>query len=63
MPAGPAAARYDDALDEFVLPYTAVRTAPDPDAVLLDFLQQTYDAAATAGGWDRAALERTGGQP
>ena len=63
MPAGPAAARFDDALGEFVLPYTAVRTAPDPDAVLLDFLQRTYEAAAIAGHWDRTSLERTGGLP
>lgn len=58
MPAGPPAARFDDDLAEFVLPYTAVRTADDPDAVLLDFLQQTYAAAADAGGWDRVSLER-----
>ena len=60
MPAGPAAARFDDELGEFVLPYTAVRTSTDPDAVLLDFLQHTYEAAANAGNWDRAALERPG---
>lgn len=58
MDAGPEAASYDDELGEFVLPYTAVRTARDPDAVLLEFLQRTYEAAADAGGWDRAALER-----
>lgn len=57
-PAGPAGARWDEDLAEFVLPYTAVRTADDPDAVLLDFLQATYEAAADAGGWDRSALER-----
>jgi hypothetical protein len=57
-PAGPGAAHYDQALGEFVLPYTAVRTADDPDAVLLDFLQRTYEAAATTAGWDRVALER-----
>lgn len=57
-PVGPAAARWDDALGEFVLPYTAVRTARDPDAVLLDFLQSTYEAAADTAGWDRTALER-----
>ena len=59
LPAGPPDARFDEALGEFVLPYTAVRTAPDPDAVLLDFLQRTYEAAATAATWDRAALERS----
>jgi len=57
-PAGPAAARFDDGLGEFVLPYSAVRTADDPDALLLDFLQHTYQAAADTAGWDRAALER-----
>lgn len=59
LPAGPEGARWDDDLAEFVLPYTAVRTAADPDTVLLDFLQATYAAAADAGGWDRPALERS----
>ena len=45
-------------LGEFTLPYTAVREADDPDAVLLEFLQSTYDVAADKGGWDREALER-----
>jgi hypothetical protein len=54
----PAEAGYDPQLGEFLLPYEVVRTAPDPDAVLLDFLQTTYAAAADLGGWDRAALER-----
>jgi Family of unknown function (DUF5996) len=58
-PVRPAAARYDGALHEWVLPYEAVRTAPDPDAALLEFLQSTYEAAANLGGWDRAAQERT----
>nr|WP_284500821.1 DUF5996 family protein [Bowdeniella massiliensis] len=57
-PAGPPQARWDDDLGEFVLPYTAVRTADDPDAVLLEFLQTTYVAAAETAQWDRAALER-----
>jgi hypothetical protein len=54
----PAQATFDEALGEFVLPYTAVREADDPDAVLLEFLQSTYDVAADLGGWDREALER-----
>jgi hypothetical protein len=53
----PRAATFDSALGEFVLPYDAVRKAPDPDAALLAFLQSTYSAAADLGGWDRAALE------
>jgi hypothetical protein len=53
-------ARWDDDLSEFVLPYEHVRTAADPDALLLDFLQRSYEAAATTAGWDRDALERPG---
>lgn len=52
-----AGASYDSSLGEFLLPYSTVRTAEDPDAVLLGFFQSTYEAAAELGGWDRAALE------
>ncbi|MGH7543738.1 MAG: DUF5996 family protein [Gemmatimonadota bacterium] len=54
----PAAAYYHDELHEYVIPYEAVRTAVDPDAVLLSFLRTTYEAAAEKGKWDRASLER-----
>jgi hypothetical protein len=50
-------ADYRKELGEFVLPYEAVRRAPDPDRMLLGFLQDTYEAAAVNAGWDRAALE------
>lgn len=60
-PVKPAAARYNDEMREFVLPYDAVRTAASPDEVLLDFAQSTYAAAADRGKWDRAALERPDG--
>jgi hypothetical protein len=60
-PVAPEAARFDASLGEFVLPYEAVRTAPDPEAALMAFLQSTYDAAAALGDWDRAALECTPG--
>jgi len=53
----PAAAFFNQQLGEFLLPYDAVRTASDPDATLLEFLQSTYEAAAEAARWDRAALE------
>jgi hypothetical protein len=53
----PAEARYDEAFGEFILPYEAMRTSPNPDAALLEFLQSTYEAAANLGKWDRAALE------
>jgi hypothetical protein len=53
----PAEGRFDAQFGEFLLPYEAVRTAEDPDSVLLEFLQRTYEAAAICGGWDRSALE------
>jgi hypothetical protein len=59
----PDAAFFSEQLGEFILPYDAVRTATDPDSALLDFLQSTYEAAADAGKWDRAALECALGQP
>jgi hypothetical protein len=55
----PAAARYDTAAREFLLPYASLRAAPKPDEALLRFFQTTYEAAANLGGWDRPALERT----
>lgn len=61
VPVAPEGARWDDNLGEFVLPYETVRTAADPDAMLLEFLQSTYEAAADTAGWDRAALERPEG--
>lgn len=54
----PAAAAYHRELGEYILPYEAVRTAADPDATLLAFVQSTYEAGANMAGWDRAALER-----
>jgi Family of unknown function (DUF5996) len=54
----PNAAFYGRELGEFILPYDALRNAAEPEETLLDFLQTTYEAAATLGRWDRAALER-----
>lgn len=54
----PAAASFDAALGEFVLPYAAVRNANRPEEALLAFLRSTYSAAADLGAWDRAALDR-----
>jgi hypothetical protein len=62
-PVKPAAAFFSDQLGEFILPYGAVRSAPDPDGALLDFLRSTYEAAANAAKWDREALECSLGQP
>jgi hypothetical protein len=56
----PAAAFYSRDVSEFILPYEAVRTQPDPAATLRSFLQSTYDAGARLAHWDRASLERPG---
>jgi hypothetical protein len=53
----PAQTYFHRGLGEFILPYEAVRAAEDPDQALSSFLQSSYEAAATLGGWDRPTLE------
>jgi len=62
-PIRPAAGFFSETLSEFLLPYEAVRSAADPDATLLAFLESTYEAAARSAHWDRAALECPRGAP
>ena len=62
-PVRPDAAFWLDGLSEFILPYEAVQSAPDPDAALMAFLVSTYEAAADLGGWDRELLECSPGEP
>jgi hypothetical protein len=53
----PDAARFDTKFfGEFLLPYEAVRTSPDPARDIIAFAQSTYDAGSTLAGWDRQAL-------
>ena len=54
----PASAFYHSGMSEFFLMYDDVRRAESPKAMLLDFLESTYAAAADLGKWDRASLER-----
>ena len=54
----PASAFYSAEFSNFLLPYDDVRSAADPRTMVLEFLQSTYEAAATLGGWDRENLER-----
>lgn len=56
-------ASFNTNLGEFILPYDAVRRTLSPDALLLDFLNTTYVAAANCGNWDRTALECPLGSP
>lgn len=53
----PAEAYFHETLGEFILPYEAVRSADKPDAMLLDFLRSTYEAAAKHANWDTQILE------
>jgi Family of unknown function (DUF5996) len=57
-PIKPDAAFYSTDLREFILAYDIVRHSASPDDTLLDFLQTTYEAAATLAKWDRTSLER-----
>ncbi len=59
----PEGAYYHPQLREFILPYSTLRTAANPAAALLAFLEGSYAAAADLGGWDRASLERSPGDP
>jgi hypothetical protein len=59
----PAQASFAKELGEFILPYAAMRAAPDPENTLMEFLQSTYTAAADLGKWDRAELECPFGAP
>ena len=56
----PAEAFYGDAGagGEFFLKYEDVRTSASPAQTLMEFLQSTYEAGATAAGWNRKDLER-----
>jgi len=53
----PEGAFYSKDYGEFILPYDRVARAASPDETLLEFLQSTYEAAATLAAWDRSALE------
>ena len=59
VPVKPDGAFYNRELREFLLPYDRVRQSDSPDETLLEFLQTTYEAAATLAWWDRSALERS----
>ena len=47
----PEGAGWNADLGEFLFPYDAMRSAPDPVRALLDFLESTYDTCAARMGW------------
>ena len=49
---------FSTALGEFILDYADARSASDSANTVLEFLQETYSAAANAARWDRANLDR-----
>jgi hypothetical protein len=57
-PLRPSAARWIESRGAHLalLPYAEVRTAADPRAVVLDFLESAYVAGARRAGWDLDAL-------
>jgi hypothetical protein len=57
-PIRPAQAFYSPEFSIFLLMYDDMRSAADPRAMLLEFLQSTYEASAVLGQWDRQNLER-----
>ncbi len=49
---------FADQLGEYVLPYSELLLSDDPEELLLEFLQETYEVAANNGDWDRKNLEK-----
>lgn len=58
-PMEPEHASWVEAMEEWVLPYEAVRNSPDPRKALLGFLESVYRVAVTQGGWDAEAFRYT----
>jgi hypothetical protein len=56
-PVLPKAAFYNPPSKGYVLMYDEVRAAANPDQMLLDFFQSTYELGARLAHWDRAELE------
>ncbi|MBW0143907.1 DUF5996 family protein [Sphingomicrobium clamense] len=50
--------KWSDEFGEWVLPYDEVRSVNDPAAMLDEFLDSAYRAAADTGEWERERLER-----
>ena len=54
----PDQASYSTDMGEFVLPYNEVQKAEDPNAMLLEFLRSTYQAAASTANWDQGLVKK-----
>jgi catechol 2,3-dioxygenase-like lactoylglutathione lyase family enzyme len=49
---------FNAKMGEFILDYAEARASEDPVETVLEFLEETYSAAADAARWDRATLDR-----
>lgn len=52
----PESASFNRQLGEFILDYIDVRNSQDPDELLLNFLNSTYEKSAQLAGWDIKSL-------
>jgi hypothetical protein len=54
----PSEAFYSAEMGEFFLKYEDVQKSDDPEKMLFDFLQTTYEAAVNISNWNRTKLEK-----
>ncbi len=54
----PSQAFYSTEMGEFFLKYEDIQRSADPEKMLLDFLQTTYEAAVNISNWNRTLLEK-----
>jgi len=54
----PKEAFWSEDMGEFFLKYEDVRKAENPNEMLMNFLQSTYEAAANTSNWNRIDLEK-----
>jgi hypothetical protein len=60
---GPAAARWDGGVGEYLLDWDDVRAAPDPHETALEFARSVFQHACTVCGWDSGLAASAEGVP
>ncbi|HEY7144950.1 MAG TPA: DUF5996 family protein [Streptosporangiaceae bacterium] len=60
---GPAAARWDASLGEYILDWSDVRASGDPRATALEFARSAFRHACLVCGWDPALAATAEGRP
>ncbi|HET9164151.1 MAG TPA: DUF5996 family protein [Solirubrobacterales bacterium] len=60
---GPEAARWEEALGEYVLDWDDVRSAADPHAYALEFARSAFLHACLVCGWDESLAASAEGKP